>query len=364
MLKKLDKKFIYICCAIIVLPILLILFLMMIRGCSGTMSYESYEEKMLSAAKKYVKKKDILPISEGGEVEVSLDELVDDGYIKSVEKALDDTSCNGYVKVKNNGASVEENEGGFYYYTPYLLCDDYKTTYLIDKLTEEIVTSESGLYATDNGYVYKGKKVDNYVKLGDKIYRIISIDNNGILKLVKVDQEKNRVIWDQKYNSEKERIYGKNDYSDSNMIEILHERYNRFSDDVKEHLVAYNVCYGNRNLEYKNVDKLQECSATLENQFVSLLNTYDYAMASYDPECTSIDDGSCRNYNYLYESIDTTWLMNGNADNTYEVYYYDQGYIETSKANSNKKYNIVIYINGNELYNKGDGTQDNPYIIK
>ena len=355
MLKKLDKKFLYICSGLILAPILLIIVLVLIRGCSSSISADKYEDKMVSAAKKYFKKNK-LPKSEGGEVEVSLDDLVAGNYIKDSDDYVDDKNCDGYVKVKNNG--------GFYLYTPYLSCDKFKTTYIIDKLMKDVVTSKSGLYQIEDGYVYKGKKVNNYVKFADKIYRIISIDKDGILKLVKVDQEKYKTIWDQKYNSEKNMVYGKNDYSDSNIIEVLQGKYDKYSDSDKKHIIAYNACYGNRELNHKDVDTTQECSKILEKQYVSILNTYDYAMASYDSECTSIISGSCRNYNYLFDTLDSTWLMNGNADNTYEVYYYSQGNISLLKANSNKKYNLVIYVSGNELYNKGNGTIDNPYVIK
>lgn len=85
-------------------------------------------------------------------------------------------------------------------------CDDYQTTYLIDELLKGVVTEKSGLYQVEDGYVYKGAKVNNYVSFFDKTYRILSIDNNGILKLVKVDQEKNRVNWDSKYNTEKNKF--------------------------------------------------------------------------------------------------------------------------------------------------------------
>ena len=364
MLKKMDKKFLYICGALIIVPLLIILLLVLIRGCNSSITAEKYENKMLSAAKNYFKKKNTLPVSEGGVTQVSLEDLVDEKYIKNPDGYVSDNKCEGYVKVINNGVSVKENDGGYYLYIPHLSCEKYKTVHLIDKLLEDVVTSESGLYQTNDGYIYKGSKVNNYVKFADKTYRIISVDNNNIMKLVKVDSEKNRVLWDTKFNSEKNKSFGKNDYSDSNIIDVLKTRYNKFKDDQKKHLFAYNVCYGNRSESYRAVDKTKECSKILENQFVSLMSTYDFASASYDPECTSITAGSCRNYNFIFDSIDTTWLMNGNSDNSYEVYFYSQGYIDVTRANTNKRYNMVIYLSADELYNNGKGTSDSPYVIK
>ena len=364
MLKKLDKKFLYLCGALILVPLLIILLLVLIRGCNSSVSAGKYEDKMLKAAKKHFEKKNTLPVSEGGEVSVTLDDLIDEEYIKDPDKYVSDKNCTGYVKVINNGMSYKDNKGGFYLYIPYLTCDKYQTTHIIDKLLEDVVTSESGLYQVDDGYVYKGSKVNNYVKFADKLYRIISIDNNNVMKLVKIDQEKNRVQWDNKFNVEKNRVYGKNDYSDSSIIDVLKQKYDKFSSDQKKHLMAYNICYGNRSESYDKIDKQNECSKILENQFVTLMNSYDYANASYDVDCVGISSGACRNYNYIFDSLTLSWLVNGNADNTYEVYYYSQGYVDVAKANSSKKYNIVIYISADELYTKGNGSLESPYIIK
>lgn len=357
MLKSVDKKIIYIFGALVGIPIFLILFLVMIKGCSsGKSSFSSYENKMISSAENYFTKKNMLPLNEGGTSTVSLSDLVSNGDISSPEKKLKDSSCTGSVSVRNNG--------GYYFYTPYLECKDYKTVYIIDKLKEGIVTEKSGLYETSDGYVYKGKKVNNYVSFFDKKYRIISIDNDGIMKLFKVDSEKDRVVWDSKYNTEVKRSYGKNDYADSYLFEVLSGTYQKVSDKQKKHLVARNICYGNRTLKNGSIDKSEECEQILDNQFVSTLNTYDFAMASYDADCVSIYSGACINYNYLYDTVSTTWLINGVKDNSYQVYYYSQGNLLSTRAISKNKYNLVIYLSGYELFTKGDGSKDNPYIIK
>lgn len=363
MLSRMDKKTRTLLIALIVIPIIFILFLIILRGCNNSSSYSSYENKMVKGAEKYFNDKNSLPITEGGEVIVTLDDLVKEGYIKPSEKLLKNSTCVGSVTVRNNGASVKKNNGGLYLYTPYLSCSDYTTTYIIDKLKEDIVTEKSGLYETSDGYVYKGNKVNNFVSFFGKNYLIISIDNNNILKLVKAESEKEKVIWDDKFNSEVDMAYGKNDYSDSYIIEKLTDDYLATDENKRKHLIAYDVCYGNRPSDYDAVDKVYECSKKLENQFISLLNPYDYAMASYDQECTSIYSGSCSNYNYLYDNVEYTWLMNGLTDNTYEVYSY-QGYISYDRADIMDYYNIVIYVSGNEVYTKGDGSLKDPYVIK
>ena len=93
------------------------------------------------------------------------------------------------------------------------------------------------------------------------------------------------------------------------------------------------------------------------------MNTYDFSFASYDNDCIYYNSPSCENYNYLYESISDTWLLNGTADDSYNVYYYSYGYFSLDLAVFDKTINLVVYIDGEELFEKGNGTFKNPYVI-
>lgn len=356
MLKDMDKKRKMIFVSLICLPLLLILFLIMIKGCSNSkVSYDKYEKMMVKSAEKYFDKKSMLPETEGGSVSVDLDTLIKSNKLKTPEKALKDETCEGSVTVTNNG--------GLYLYNPYLKCDNYTTVYLIDKLLNDVVIEKSGLYDYGDEFVFKGDKTNNYVSFFGKKYLIISIDKNNVMKLLKLESEKDKYAWDDKFNSDRNRFFGKNNYSDSLMIDTLNNIYASIDDKRKKYLVATDVCAGNRSSEYDKVDKVSECSKILNNQFISLMNVYDFPRASYDPECTSIYSGSCSNYNYIFDNIDYSWLVNGISDNTYETFYYSNS-IDFDKSSSRKKINIVIYVSSNLKYSKGSGSFDDPYVIE
>ncbi len=58
----------------------------------------------------------------------------------------------------------------------------------ISNLTKNVVTSGDGLYkdSTELGrYVYKGADPNNYITLGSDTYRIISVESDGTLKVIK-----------------------------------------------------------------------------------------------------------------------------------------------------------------------------------
>lgn len=59
----------------------------------------------------------------------------------------------------------------------------------IQSLKNHVVTSGQGLYVdstTTNRYVFKGRNPDNYVKFGSEVFRIISIEPDNSLKLIRL----------------------------------------------------------------------------------------------------------------------------------------------------------------------------------
>ena len=363
--KKLDKKFLIIAGCLIFIPIVLIIFLAIIQGCSNKkMTYESYEKKMISAAERYLKND--VPTDEGEMLTIPLRTLIDKGYIKSSEKAVKDT-CTGNVNVRRNGSSIDTNNGGFLNYTVSLNCNNYNTVHLFDKIISEVVESESGLYKVGEEYIFKGNKVNNYLDFFGQLYRIMSIDKDGIIKLIKNESEPVSRIWDNKFNTEVNATYGKTIYKDSAILSYLitdYQNAKKINKKAKSHIVAYDVCIGKRNSKDYSISKDLDCSERLESQVISLMNVSDFAMASADPECDSTNSRACRNYNYLSSIAMSTWTLNSVSDNTYDVLFMSDGLQRSQQANLYNQYSIVIYIDGNELFTEGNGTSNKPYIVK
>ena len=366
-LKRMDKKFLIMAGLVICLPLVLIIFLAIIQGCGNNkITHEKYEEKMISALEKYAKDNDKFPEQEGEVLTVELSTLVKKEYIKSTEELLDDTTCEGSVSVRRNGASVETNNGGFLSYTVDLDCKAYSTIHLVDKIKEEVVTEGEGLYQDNDSYIFKGKKVKNYITFFGDSYRILSIDKDGILKLVKVETEMPERIWDNKFNVETNRTTGKNIYKDSVMVDYLLNDYSnskKFSDEARKYMVAYDVCVGKRGVMDTTIDSALDCAEKVEKQVISLMNVSDYAKASIDPDCSSLRSLSCNNYNYLYQIASSSWTLNSSSDNSYEVILLSNGLMEMVNANAYNTYNLVIYVDGDNLYTTGSGSSNDPYVI-
>ena len=354
---KMDRKFLLTAGLLIAIPIFIVILLVIIRGCSSGTSYEKYQDKMVQKTDNYVKNHQLLPGKSGKEVVVTLDELIDNG-LKSPEKALKDSTCTGSVTVKRNNKE--------YMYVPYLECSKYTTDYIVDHLKKDIVKSESGLYKEGNEYIYKGNKVKNYVSFFGTLYRVIKIDSNNNLRMVKAKRDDNQISWDDKYNVSSDDDLGINDYYNSEIYDQLWKQYNQekiVTKEMKKHMVGHSVCLDKKSIDDRSLQQ-PVCQNVLNNQFISLPTIYDYTLASYDNDCKQIGDGACANFNYLDDVLTSTWTVNASSNDTFSVYYLAGSYVDVADANTYKSYYWVISISGNELYTSGDGTETSPYIIK
>ena len=361
-MKKLDSKFLITCGVLISLPILFIIIMALLRGCSGgKKTYSKYQEMMVSSAKSYAKRHKMLP-KKGKSTIIKLDNLTDDG-MKTPAKSLKDDSCSGSVVVKNNSTS----EGEYYSYIPYLECDNYKTEYIKDYLLKDVTDNGSGLYKVGDEYIFKGNKVNNYLSFYGTIYRIIKIDANDNLKLIKEKAQDMSFNWDNKYNINKNAYTGINNYKDSVIIDRLLYDYKNdktMNDDTRGKMLPHSVCIGKRSINDLNLGVTKECSDVLDNQLISLPSITDFTQASYDANCKKLGDMSCTNYNYFANFMDYSWTVDTVSEDDSVAYLINSIGVELEEASTYQRYHWVIYIDSEELYMSGSGTEKDPYIIK
>lgn len=340
--------------AIIGIILFLLLCVVLLSSCSKKGSYDKLEKKLVEGAQKCITNGDVT-VAEGEYATVTSDQLITAGYIKSLDKYKND-NCSGSVTIMNNG--------GTYNYIPYISCSNYTTISLKEKIVEDnLTTSKDGLYYANGEYIFKGTKPNNYVLFNDQKWLIMKIDANGNIKMIRINPSKNSVIWDNKYNEDTKYRSGENDYENSNMYELLKTRYNDYNENDKKHLIPTEVCIGKRNADTLAISMDIDCSKKISGQYIGLITPSEYALASYDKDCSIIKSGSCSNYNYLYKNIKETWTANTMADTSYDVIIFN-GNFRRVYANESHVFHEVITVSGNEKHIKGDGTEENPYVIK
>ena len=127
------------------------------------------------------------------------------GYINSTEiKVSGENPIEGTVTISNNGTITASSlKFGNYYCSTIngkggkadatkMYCSrtatDVVTSLTPTDLASKVVTSGDGLYSdsTETGrYVFKGVNPNNYITLGSDMYRIIAVESDGTLKVIK-----------------------------------------------------------------------------------------------------------------------------------------------------------------------------------
>ena len=318
------------------------------------MSYSKLEQTMANAAKEYFEKTKSLPGINNEKAIVSLDTLMQGNYLKPLDKLTKDTTCTGTITVMKNGED--------YLYLPKLSCSKYHTKTLKEELINKVVTTKDGLYSEEDAYFFKGEYVDNYLTFNNELWRIINIDSNGNIRMIRNTKEKERYVWDDRYNLDKKENIGINNYEVSRIREILNSFYQeRISDKEKKYLIGQDVCLDKRK-ETQNAIGSFSCENVMKDEKVTLISAEDFAKASLDSNCKTIDEKSCGNYNYM-SSFSTSWTMTPTAEYSYKVYAMTaQG---ASIKNTDIKISIypVITILGDQIYLSGTGSKEDPYKI-
>lgn len=360
-----SKKKIFIFGGIFIGVIILIIIISIIVAIiNRRTSYLKVEEMMTTAGYKYYQDNPgKLPTGEVKTTSVSVDTLVSEEYIKDIKKMTKDDSCTGEVIVTNMGDDYD--------YQGFLKCGDFKTSYLIDQVKKNnpIVDKNDGLYNEDGILRFRGEYVKNYLKIGETLYRIVKInpDNKMYIILDETDDSNDELYipWDDRYNTQEDRMCGINDYSLSRIKRTIEQYYNKLDNNVKNNTTTFNACYGGRSKEDSNNTGQSECSRMLENVNVSLLPLYDYMKASLAPGCQTPSSQECRNYNYLVGNDSSWWTSTGDTKDTSSVYYVSSvGEIDSDKADARKAARYVLLLKANAIYSEGNGTKKNPYQIR
>ena len=350
---------------------ILIIAIVILIACSGkgtggkATSYAKMEENFKNDATRYLSKhKELLPKEEGKLVKVNMDTIYSEGQMKKMT-AIDDSSvrCDGYVNVSFR---VDKNEDKIYRAVPHIKCGDkYETEDLYVHILKnvDLVQEYDGLYKVGDEYIYRGENPNNYVKIGENLYRIVSIDSDGYIKLITTKASILNSVWDDRYNIDTGKYNGINDYYVSrirtNLSEVF-ESDDYFTDSERSVFVKKDICVGKRSETNILINKTEECATTSDEDYLSLPLLYDYYIASIDPNCKNITDVACNNYNYLH-LLGSMYTMTGSKETSYLVYSISET-AEASRADRTRRVSIISYIS-NVSYTSGKGTLDNPYII-
>lgn len=245
------------------------------------------------------------------------------------------------------------------------------------RVGNEVATTNEGLISTSDNrgtsYYFRGDVDNNYVKLGELLFRIVRINGDGTVRLVLNDVLDNEYPYNTNGVSDAKELALLNNASIVNTLNTwVDNKLKDYTDYLadEDYCTDNNFTYNFNNINYSRsyerifVDTAPDlfCSATVYTGKVGLLSVDEVVLAG------AYKNTANKNY-YLYNSnIEGSYVTSNsyliNQDNNVSmINVLDDGSLGDGVLTSSNSYiRPVININM-EAKIKGDGTIDNPYII-
>lgn len=213
------------------------------------------------------------------------------------------------------------------------------------------VANDDGLVKdsyNSNRCIYTGKNPNNYITFNNELYRIISIERDGRIKIIKDD-------------SIVELAYGTTSFDTSNIKSYLNNNYYSLI-KTKALIAESNFLYGT--IYGKTTDEIiVNDSSRLTKNNISLASLTDFLKAGicFSPWDKLISNNNpCKQNNWLYSGKEY-WLLT-NYDNK-PIYISSNGSISYISPTTIKQVRPVLYLNSNVVIVGGDGSKENSYKI-
>lgn len=232
----------------------------------------------------------------------------------------------------------------------------------------------TGLFKTNDttnnldSYYYKGEVENNYVLFNNELWRIIRINEDGSIRIIKNDNL--NLNYQFNSNSKLENSY---EYLNSNVKNELDNYYNNTLIDFDYMLVEQNYC-NTLNVVKNDTYKTSETNKSYYEYITTLKcseeNKLKIGLITYEEaSLAGLSYGNNNSYNYLVKGNNkNTWMISKAGTNTYSKDNYvwrisENGSIsEQLVTNNYTSVRPVINLKGT-LNVIGVGTESDPYIF-
>ena len=240
-----------------------------------------------------------------------------------------------------------------------------------DQLKELVTTTGDGLYADtyeEGRYIYKGTNPNNYITFSGETWRIISVESDNTIKIMRNESIGN-MAWDDTNSNNWERPATLNTYLNDTYLLTLSN-----SDKVVSHNYSIGaVTYGNNDL----ADQIDDENGTIWNGKVGLITASEYLRANTNTaqcETFSLNNDNretCLTTNWMYSAVPTNgymWTISPNAYEPPQVFGVSSlgnfnNYYFNYADNSDNDVFPVLYLSS-DITLSGTGTVENPYVIE
>lgn len=235
-------------------------------------------------------------------------------------------------------------------------------------LGNNVIRDSDGLIQVGNSYYFNGNVNNNYVKLGDKLYKILGINEDKSIKLI-YNNDDLEEIYNNSYRSEENVDFESsklkeylNNYYDENLKKydkiIKEEGYCNDTSNEQSWRIIYNSYFRN----FQNFQPSLECQQTTKayggkvNSKIGLITLDEAAIIGYSS--TNSNDNIYLNNGKSFYTMTPT-MFNGYA---IVAIVRDDGRLDDVIVNEKHGIRPVINIDGSIVVS-GLGTTENPYLI-
>lgn len=260
------------------------------------------------------------------------------------------------------------------------------------QLTKKVVATGDGLYKDtyeDGKYIYKGTNPNNYIKFNSELWRILSVEKDGTLKLIKNNNIGNQLFsnsfsrkegyclqgnapdwgcnaWDKNNNFVNESYSGTVTKEAELNTYLNIDYYNTFKEEdkklIKNHAFAIGPVNPKENLQQQIT---KENSLTWTGN-VGLISVSEFLKANTNiSSCQTMDLNNtnvetCKQTNYLANQ--SYWTISPENNSTHTVFTVSSGQLSSYLAYDSFTVVPALYLKS-DIFLKGSGTQTTPYEI-
>ena len=228
----------------------------------------------------------------------------------------------------------------------------------------ETVTTGDGLYKDEyeNRYFYRGKNPNNYIMFNGKLFRIISIEGDGIIKIMRYSDIQNQV-WDSS---------GSNNWANASINKYLNGTYyNNLNSVAQSQIVSHDWSIGEvTDVNNDLADQINDENSSKWNGKIALPTLSEFIRTNSNTDCNTVskyknDFLTCKNSTWMINNDDWWFLSPIANEYGYVFLLHSYGSISgyPAYAYDYRSNSPTLYLNSN-IKLSGTGTQSNPYTIE
>ncbi|MBE6157957.1 MAG: hypothetical protein E7160_04105 [Firmicutes bacterium] len=228
----------------------------------------------------------------------------------------------------------------FYYYSKQNNTLNSEISILSEKIVanNRVTKGGDGLHQDKEGYYFKGSVKNNYVKFANRDFRIIRLNKDNTIKLISEDNA-SVFMWGDDSSYKKSNLYFWLNKTNNKNTGIYYETL----PSVEKFLVK------TKYREDKLLESKVEKSNEVYSDYISILTIDDYVNAS--------------GKNSYLNNGKYSWVIGHDQDDM-NLYINEEGSLEGTGNYESYGIRPVITLKKNIKIASGDGTKDNPYVIK